>query len=231
MVVIPAGGFQMGSPSSEKDRDGDEGPQRLVTFKQSFSMGKYEVTLEEYDVFAETPNRSRPSDNGWGRGKRPVINVSWYDAKAYVKWLSERTGKSYRLPSESEWEYGTRAGTTTRYWWGKEIGSNRANCNGCGSRWDYKQPAIVGSFASNPFGLHDLHGNVWEWVEDCSHQNYKSAPTDGSPWVEGRECSPRVLRGGSWFDIPENLRSASRYNNHPSVRNNFTGFRVARDLP
>ena len=136
-------------------------------------------------------------DRGWGRGNRPVINVSWKDAQSYVRWLSQRTGHRYSLPSESEWEYVARAGTDTRYSWGDEIGRNRANCDGCGSRWDDEQTAPVGSFSPNAWGVHDMHGNVWEWVEDCWNDSYVGAPSDGSAWESG-ECGYRVLRGGSW---------------------------------
>ena len=137
-----------------------------------------------------------------------MINVSWEDAEAYVAWLSRETGEAYRLPSESEWEYAARAGTTTRYTWGQDIGRNRANCGDCGSRWDGDRTAPVGSFAANGWGLHDMHGNVWEWVADCWHENYARAPRDGSAWTSGGNCGRRVLRGGSWFLSPAFLRSA-----------------------
>ena len=136
-------------------------------------------------------------ERGWGRGRRPVINVSWEDAVAYTKWLSGQTGERCRLPSEAEWEYAARAGSVTKYSWGNEIGSNQANCDVCGSQWDGKQTAPVGSFDPNGWGLHDLHGNVWEWVQDCWNGSYQGAPTNGSAWESG-DCSRRVLRGGSW---------------------------------
>ena len=199
MVVIPAGTFLMGSPENEKERFEDEVPQHEVTLEKPFALGKYPVTFEDYDRFAKAPERGKPGDEGWGRGRRPVINVSWKDAAAYAEWLSEQTGKRYRLPSEAEWEYAARAGTTTAYWWGNEIGQNRANCDGCGSQWDNKQTAPVGSFKPNAFGLYDTAGNVWEWVQDCWNENYAGAPTDGSAWEEG-DCSQRVLRGGAWFN-------------------------------
>ena len=193
------------------------------------ALGKYAVTFAEYDAcIADGGCAKEPDDKRWGRGRRPVINVSWDDAKAYAAWLSKKTGKIYRLPSEAEREYATRAGTTTDYSWGNEIGRNRANCNGCGSRWDFKQTAPVGSFAPNAFGLYDLHGNVWEWVEDCWHDSYMGAPPDGSAWVTGGECSRRVKRGGSWYYIPWFLRSGYRGGYETEIREDTLGFRVAR---
>ena len=200
MVVVPAGSFTMGSPSSEKGRYDGEGPQHRVTIPEPFAVGKYEVTFAEWDacVAAGGCYGHRLYDPGWGRGQRPVIVVSWEDAKAYVGWLSRKTGERYRLLSEAEWEYAARAGTRTRYHWGHSIGRNQANCDGCGSRWDDEKTAPVGSFPANGFGLHDVHGNVWEWVEDCWHGSYAGAPTDGRAWATGGDCERRVLRGGSW---------------------------------
>jgi len=203
MVLIPAGTFQMGS-----DDDATAKPVHTVSVK-SFYMGKYEVTFEEYDKFCNATGRSKPDDEGWGRGKRPVINVSWYDAKAYVKWLSEQTGKEYRLPTEAQWEYACRAGTTTKYWWGNEIGKNNANCDGCGSQWDNKQTAPVGSFKPNPFGLYDVSGNVWEWLEDKWQTNYDGAPSDGSARMSG-DSNLHLLRGGSWDYHDNSLLCAER---------------------
>jgi formylglycine-generating enzyme required for sulfatase activity len=229
MVAIPAGSFLMGSPSSEQGRENDESPQHRVTISQPFALGKYEVTFDEYDVFARATGKSLPDDKGWGRGRRPVINVSWEDAQAYAKWLSQQTGERYRLPSEAEWEYAARAGTPSAYWWDNSIGSNRANCYGCGSRWDSRQTAPAGSFSANGFGLFDVHGNVWEWTEDCWNGSYSGAPADGSAWTRG-DCGRRVLRGGSWFDVPRSLRAALRFGYTPSVRDNVFGFRLARTL-
>ena len=159
-----------------------------------------------------------------------MIYVSWEDAQTYVEWLSGKTGKSYRLLSEAEWEYVTRAGSTTPYWWGEDIGKDRANCSSCGSQWDSAQTAPVGSFPANDFGLHDTAGNVWEWVEDCWNESYEGAPSDGSAWTES-ECSLRVLRGGSWVNYPRYLRSAIRsYGLEAGVRSSGIGFRVARTL-
>ena len=159
-----------------------------------------------------------------------MINVNWEDAKAYAAWLSEQTGKRYRLPSESEWEYAARAGTETAYSWGDEIGVNRANCDGGGSRWDNKQTSPAGSFEPNAFGLYDMHGNVCEWVEDCWHDNYEGAPSDGSAWTSGGDSSRAVVRGGSWFCLPRDLRSAIRYRLRPSNGNRNGGFRLVQDL-
>ena len=157
------------------------------------------------------------------------MNVSWDDAVAYVHWLSVNTGKRYRLPTEAEWEYAARAGTTTRYSWGDEIGSNLANCNGCGSRWDDEKTASVGSFPANAWGLHDMHGNVWEWVQDCWNGSYQGAPEDGSAWERGN-CSRRVLRGGSWCYNPRFLRAADRNRKSSGRRISYLGFRIARTV-
>ena len=196
LVVVPAGRFRMGCVSGRDCHDSQQ-PVHEVELA-SFALGVYEVTFEEYDRFVQATGHRRPGDRGWGRGGRPVIDVSWEDAAAYVAWLSRETGESYRLPSESEWEYAARAGTTTRYSWGQDIGRNLANCDGCGSRWDADRTAPAGSFAANGWGLHDMHGNVWEWVADCWHENYARAPRDGTAWTSGGNCGRRVLRGGSW---------------------------------
>ena len=164
MVVLPTGRFRMGSPSGETGRFPWEGPVRTVNISKRIAMGRYEVTFADYDRFVSATGRESLDDEGWGRGRRPVINVSKKDAQAYAVWLSAQTGKTYRLPSESEWEYAARAGTRTRYSWGDETGVNRASCDGCGSEWDDEQTAPVGSFAANGFGLFDMHGNVREWV-------------------------------------------------------------------
>ena len=228
MVVIPGGRFRMGCVSG-KDCEGNDKPVHEVRVR-SFELSKYEVTFEEYDRFTAATGRDRAADKrGWGRGRRPVINVSWGDAVAYTKWLSGQTGERYRLPSEAEWEYAARAGSVTKYSWGNEIGSNRANCRACGSQWDNEQTAPAGSFGPNGWGLHDMHGNVWEWVQDCRNENYQGAPTDGSAWESG-DCSQRVLRGGSWSINPRNLRSANRFRDTTTNRNDNDGFRVARTI-
>ena len=228
MVTIPAGSFLMGCVSGIYCED-NEKPVHIVRI-ESFELSKYEVTFEEYDAFTDATGRERVDDEGWGRGKRPVINVSWHDAVAYTQWLSSQTGERYRLPSEAEWEYAARAGTETEYSWGNEIGVNLANCFDCGSQWDGDKTAPVGSFRSNRWGLYDMHGNVWEWVQDCYNSSYKGAPGDGSAWESG-DCSYRVLRGGSWYYFPWTLRSALRFWFTAEDQSNYLfGFRVARSF-
>ena len=228
MVVVPAGRFRMGCVSGATCFD-DELPVREVRLR-SFALSKHEVVFAEYDRFAEARSRDRPNDEGWGRGDRPAINVSWEDATAYADWLSAQTGEGYRLPSEAEWEYAARAGTTMRYAWGPFIGRNQANCEGCGSRWDGVRTAPAGSFAANAWGLHDMHGNVWEWVADCWHADYARAPVDGSAWTHGGDCGRRVLRGGSWYSYGLILRAAFRLWDVVGSRDAFIGFRLARTL-
>jgi formylglycine-generating enzyme required for sulfatase activity len=230
MVVVPAGSFTMGAPPLDTDSFSDERPPHQVTFAKPFAVGKVAVTFVEWEVCVSggACGDYRLDDRGWGRANRPVIDVSWEDAKSYAAWLSNKTGKPYRLLSEAEWEYAARAGTVTRYFWGDEIGSNRANCKGCGSQWG-NQTAPVGSFAPNAFGLYDMHGNVWQWIEDCRNDSYDGAPRDGSAWKIG-DCARRVLRGGSWFSGPRNLRAANRSGRDTRDRNDAIGFRLARTL-
>ena len=225
MVTIPAGSFRMGCLSGRDCENDAEKPVHEVKI-DSFEMSKYEVTFEEYDAFTDATGRERADDEGWGRGRRPVINISWDDAVAYTQWLSSQT-EHYRLPSEAEWEYAARAGSTTKYSWGNDIGDNRANCDGCGSRWD-RQTAPVGSFSANRWGLHDMHGNVYEWAQDCLKDNYRGAPADGSAWESGY-CFYRVFRGGSWDYGPWFLRSAYRNGYIANARFNYIGFRIVRD--
>ncbi len=231
-AVIPAGSFQMGCVSGVGCWD-DEFPVHTVTIPAPLAVGKYEVTFSEWDACVESGGcRHVPLDWGWGRGNRPVINVSWEDTQEYVAWLSAQTGFEYRLLTESEWEYAARAGTRTAYSWGNEIGDNRANCGGCGSRWDDDRTAPVGSFGANRFGLHDMHGNASEWVEDCWNDNYVGAPSDGSA-RERSDCPYRVRRSGSKSHSPTGVRSASRTYNTPDDRTadeGTFGFRVARTL-
>jgi formylglycine-generating enzyme required for sulfatase activity len=231
MIVVPAGRFMMGSRGGRGAKD--EYPKHEVTIAKPFAVAKFALTFDEWDACAAHGGcRLNPSDRGWGRGRRPAINVSWADAQAYVRWLSGITGKPYRLLSEAEWEYAARAGTETKYPWGDDIklkGRAMANCDGCGSQWDNKQTAPVGSFPANAFGLHDVAGNVWEWTEDCWNESYRGAPADGSPWTSG-DCDTRVVRGGSWTLIPGNLRSANRNRFVTSGRSYHLGFRVARTL-
>ena len=232
MVVIKPGSFMMGSKVTEAKRGNDEGPQHKVTIDYPFAIAKYEVTFAEYDRFALATRRTLPDDEGWGRKNRPVINVSYDDAIAYTRWLSQQTGKNYRLPSEAEWEYVARAGSQTAYWWGDKVGNNHAVCDGCGSPWDNKQTAPVGAFKANRFGVYDTAGNVWEWTQDCWHDSYNNAPIDGSAWLaaKGGECDRRVVRGGSWDNIPQDLRSADPDRIDSDAAYSFLGFRVARAL-
>jgi formylglycine-generating enzyme required for sulfatase activity len=227
MVVIPAGGFMMGS----EDGNTDEKPVHKVSIAKNFAVGKYAVTFAEWDACVSDGGCShKPDDRGWGRDRRPVINVSWYDAtRQYLPWLSLKTGKIYHLLSEAEWEYSVRAGSNTAYSWGDQVGTNNTNCAGCGSQWDNKQTAPVGSFKPNAFGLYDMHGNVWQWVEDCHEVNYVGAPTDGSVQLSA-SCTHRVLRGGAWNYGSGSLRSAARFRYVPGDRGAIFGFRVARTL-
>lgn len=228
MVVLPKGAFTMG-PTSISDTENTY-LRHPVTISYYLAVGKYDVTFAQWDACVASGgcNGYEPNDSGWGRGDHPVINVSWDDAHAYVAWLSAKTGMTYRLLSESEWEYAARGGTTTAYWWGDVVGSGNANCIGCGSRWDRTQTAPVGSFSANRYGLYDMLGNVEQWTEDCSNENYSPPiPWDGNPAISGN-CDVHMLRGGSWVDPASLIRSAYRDRSGSSVRNYNVGFRVAR---
>jgi formylglycine-generating enzyme required for sulfatase activity len=195
MVVIPAGEFEMGDLKGDGDQN--EQPVHTVRIIKPFAIGRHVVTFEEFDRFAKPTGRKLPADSGWGRGRQPVINVSWDDAAAHAEWLSQQTAKRYRLPSEAEWEYAARGGTKTAYWWGNQMRNDMAKSGGGTSP--------VGSFPPNPFGLYDTAGNVWEWVQDCWHKSYNGAPTDGSVWQAWGERTglalllgdSHVMRGGS----------------------------------
>jgi formylglycine-generating enzyme required for sulfatase activity len=237
MVVVPTGSFIMGSPNDEMYRENNEGPQHRVTFARSFAVGRFAVTFDEWDACLAEGGCSgySPHDGGWGRGRRPVIYVSWNDVNAYVDWLSRKTGKAYRLLSEAEREYVARAGTTTPYWWGTSISTRLANYStsntdgGAAGRDNQQQTVPVDLFQPNPWGLYQVHGNVWEWTEDCYHSDYKGSPSDGSAWTSG-DCSSRVVRGGGWSDPPGHLRSASRASVGASDWDGLDGFRLARTL-
>ncbi len=247
MVVVPAGEFTMGSNLADitalkKEYSSDwfdhEAPQRFVTIKAPFAVGRFAVTFDEWDACVADGGceRYRPPDQGWGRGSRPVINVSWDDALAYVVWLSSKTGKTYRLLSEAEWEYAARAGTEKAFWWGDAIEATQANYDGnCtfrgGTKGEYREKTIpVDIFDPNPWGLYNVHGNVWEWVADIWHDNYNGAPRDGSAWYESGDARIRVVRGGSWGDDPQGLRAASRSRVTTDFRNSDLGIRVGRML-
>jgi len=230
LAEIRAGKFTMGSSNQDEAHTPKEGPLHTVTIGKPFAIGRYEVTFAEWDAcVAAGACRHKPNDRNWGRGNRPVIYVSWTDIQEYLAWLSRETGHAYRLPSEAEWEYVARGGTKTRYWWGDEFKLDYANCSECGSVGG-EITVPIGSFPPNPFGIYDLHGNVWEWTQDCWNGTYAGAPVDGSPWQTG-ECEKRVLRGGAWGVDPGNLRTAHRRNDDIELRSGKRGFRVARDMP
>ncbi|WP_417226358.1 SUMF1/EgtB/PvdO family nonheme iron enzyme [Amphritea sp.] len=228
MIIIPRDSFTMGD--QKLVGDDNELPAHKVTISHRFALARNEVTFNDYDYYARTMGRPLPDDEGWGRGNRPVINVSWKDAKAYVQWLALLTGQPYRLPTEAEWEYVARANTDTNYWWGDKLEPQRAVCGECGTEWDGKKTAPVASFPPNSWGIHDMNGNVDEWVEDCYQDSYFGTPDDGSAMIDG-ECNFRVMRGGSWFDIGRVIRSSSRYRYLPESSKNSWGFRIALDLP
>jgi formylglycine-generating enzyme required for sulfatase activity len=262
MVAIPAGSFVMGSPASEHGRFDAEGPQHRVSVA-AFALARVPVTnLEFLSFLRETGYQPGPCNAvlnlAWhsvGKGLAyppeytdpplwPAVCIDWDDAEAYIAWLNgkvrllasakaSRDGP-YRLPSEAEWEYAARAGTTTARWWGEAVGVGNANCNGCGSHWDGTLLAPVGSFGPNRFGLYDMLGNVWQFVADCWNESYLGAPVDGSAWLKG-DCSRRVLRGGSWSNVPVFIRSAARVralaDGQDADTSNYAGIRVARNLP
>jgi formylglycine-generating enzyme required for sulfatase activity len=239
MIVIPSGEFTMGSPATERGgydqaergryNDNEEGPQHKVTIYRTLAVSKFDVTFADWDACVSVGGCAPAPDSGYGRGTKPAINVSWGDAKQYVMWLSKMTGQPYRLLTEAEWEYAARASTTTAYFWGNEIGKGNGNCFGCGGQWDGRQTSPVGSFTPNQFGLYDMAGNAWQWVQDCWHDDYNGAPTDGSEWTGG-DCNYRLIRGGSWDSRPQLLRSAFRSRYTVSIRVSYVGFRVARTL-
>ncbi|MEY3219124.1 MAG: hypothetical protein RIT27_481 [Pseudomonadota bacterium] len=222
MVQLPAGSFLMGALSTQAF--GDERPQFEANL-DGFSISKYEITIEEYRAFANATGRKIPEGNE--QGNHPVVNVSWEDANAYANWLSKESGAQYRLPSEREWEYAARAGTSTTYYWGDDLGTNHANCNGCGSQWDGQQVAPVGSFAANAFALHDMIGNVLEWTRTCYRPSYEGAPSSGQDW-EGGNCAQRMVRGSAFNTYPKETRVTKRKSLSPKSYSNNLGFRVTR---
>lgn len=226
MVVIPSGLFIMGVGAKRKlDK-----PAHRVNIAKPFAIGRFEVTFREWQACLEAKGCTHhPDDHRWGRIRRPVVNITWDQAKGYVKWLSAHTGHVYRLPSEAEWEYAHRGGTTTNFWWGDEPGENRANCKDCKSPWSAKSSAPVGSFKPNPFGLYDTSANVFEWVEDCWNRDHRGAPVDGSARTVG-DCKNRIIRGGSFYYFNNVSRSHYRAKNPASVKSYWLGFRVLREL-
>ena len=226
LVVVAAGSFTMGSPAEEAGRHQGEGPRHPVAFRSAFAIGRYEVTFAEYDACVEDGACvHRPNDQGWGRGRRPVVDVSWNDAQAYVAWLSEKTGQRYQLPSESEWEYAARAGTSTPWHTGRAILTDDANILNA-----FGKTVAVGAYPPNAFGLHDVHGNVDEWVLDCFDTGYVGVPNDGSAATSGDCAQARLYRGGNFSDEPAQARSAGRWRAPQAARNTGLGFRVVRAL-
>jgi formylglycine-generating enzyme required for sulfatase activity len=223
-VAIPSGTFTMGN-----NQDRSASPEHQVSIKP-FLLGKYEVTFGQYAKFCSSTGRQLPKDDGWPLANRPVVNVTWDDAVAFTVWLSEKNDMKFRLPSESEWEYAARGGAKTKYPWGDQIGKNKANCDGCGSKWDGRMTAPIGSFTPNGFGLYDMAGNVYEWCLDQQHVNYEGATTDGSAWLTDKTNELRVNRGGSWFRPPvESDVTARCWDTPDRVRHDY-GFRVVREL-
>ncbi|MFP8965384.1 SUMF1/EgtB/PvdO family nonheme iron enzyme [Pokkaliibacter sp. CJK22405] len=218
MVVIPAGGKNLGNV--DRQGGGDEAPSHYESFDQAFALSRFEVTFDEYDLFARVTQRSLPQDDGWGRGRRPVINVSWQDANAYAKWLSVQTGFRYRLPNENEWEFAARANTSTAYWWGDRVAANKANCAVCESEWGNLRTAPVGAFSDNGFGLYDTNGNVAEWVAQCAESDQAAT-----------SCSRYWTLGGDWRSSAAGIRTSAREALLDSTRKSTTGFRVLRELP
>lgn len=225
LAQIPGGVLRMGQNTLA---GGDTGPEREVQVA-AFGIGIQEVTFEQYDRFARATGRRLPDDFGWGRGERPVVGVSWSDAQAYTDWLSRQTGRRYRLPSEAEWEYAARGGGRGSYWWGFGLEPGRAACFDCGSPFDNKSTAPVGSFQPSGYGLYDTAGNAMEWVADCYHPSYEGAPADGRARLDG-DCRLRVARGGAFNKPSASMRAYARTRLDPDTRLNNLGFRVARDL-
>lgn len=225
LVSLPAGSFTMGSNSS----DPAEKPPHHVTISQPFAIGRYEVTVEQWNACVDTGGCDRITTVANSAKTAPIRDVSWDDAQQYVGWLSKTTGKTYRLPTEAEWEYAARGGTASAFWWGDQMRKGTANCKDCGDPWSQDAPANVGSFAANPVGLYDVNGSVWEWVRDCWHSSYKNAPVDGRSWEEA-SCGARVIRGGSWREGASYMVSSTRFKYSASVRQSQNGFRVARDM-
>lgn len=225
MLAVSPGTFAMGSNSG----DPSEKPAHRVTLDHSFALAKYVVTVAQWNTCRDAGACPRLPGDSNTAPNAPARDLSWDDAQQYVKWLSKISGKSYRLPTEAEWEFAARGGTATRYWWGNEMRPGNANCKDCGPPWHAEAPDNVGSFAANPLGFYDMGGGVWEWVSDCWHNSYKNAPADGRSWDEPN-CQVRVIRGGSWRDGANYMPVSTRFKYDSSVRYSANGFRVARDM-
>ncbi|RDK02788.1 hypothetical protein DLM46_11100 [Paraburkholderia lacunae] len=225
MIAVPAGSFSMGSSTD----DPSERPVHHVTIGAPFAIGKYEVTVEQWNACADANACQKLTPETNANKSAPARDLSWDDAQQYVRWLSKVTGKTYRLPTEAEWEYADRGGTTTQYWWGDQMRKGNANCKDCGEPWHKEGPESVGSFAPNPLGLYDMNGGVWEWVGDCWHNSYQGAPTDGRAW-DTPGCDMRVIRGGSWREGSNYMLSATRFKYSAGVRQSQDGFRVVKEL-
>jgi formylglycine-generating enzyme required for sulfatase activity len=225
MITVAAGSFPMGSNTD----DPSEKPVHHVSIGAPFAIGKYEVTVEQWNacVAANACQKLTPESNT--SKTAPARDLSWDDAQQYVKWLSKVTGKPYRLPTEAEWEYADRGGTTTAYWWGDQMRKGNANCTNCGDPWHKEGPEAVGSFTPNPLGLYDMNGSVWEWTADCWHSSYQGAPVDGRPW-DSPGCDMRVIRGGSWREDGSYMLSATRFKYSAGVRQSQDGLRVVKEL-
>jgi formylglycine-generating enzyme required for sulfatase activity len=224
MVVVEAGAIEVGSKDIRF-----ESPPHRVRIAKPFAIGRNEVTFREWDLcVAAGACKYRPDDHGWGRGEQPVIDVSWDDVQIFVKWLSEKTNQTYRLPTEAEWEYAARGGTTSPYWWGPRADVDHANCSDCGGA-SAPRTLPARSFRPNAFGLYDTSGNAAEWVQDCWNESYRGAPSDGSAWTTG-DCRQRVLRGGSFGSKSNAVRSSSRFKYDKDVRYYANGFRVVREV-
>ncbi len=226
MVVVPPGLFVMGSKTDKNER-----PTRVIRFRKPFAISRFEVTHANWQACVEAGGCTEtPNDHNWGKNRMPVINVNHGMVQGYAKWLASATGKGYRLPSEAEWEYAARAGSKANYWFGDDVGANMVNCRKCGSPWSGIGNAPVGSFEPNPWGIYDMHGNAYEWVEDCWHDNYVGAPKGPEAWVDGN-CQIRVIRGGSWYYYSRMSKSSTRQKNPAAVKSYWLSFRVVRALP
>jgi formylglycine-generating enzyme required for sulfatase activity len=226
LISVQPGSFIMGDDHGYKY----EYPAHEVTIDYPFALGQFEITFDEWEACAQERGcKPTPDDHGWGKGRYPIINLTYKDIQDYLTWISKKTKQTYRLPSEAEWEYAARAGTKTAYWWGDDVGVNNANCRTCGSKWSGIGSAPVGSFKANPWGFYDMNGNAWEWVADCWSPHYINAPTNGAPRLDGN-CKEPIMRGGSWYYFPKLSRAAYRYKNGVNVFSYNVSFRILREL-